>query len=130
MATGEPNTFNASEVNMSPLTVSLLTSDVKHIYAHPQLTYSPMQTMGERIRTLRESKGWTQQDLAERVGVSREAVSQWEIGPTKNIKNVTFLALLKELGTTYEYLMFGPDERPRTDTPSKPRRAGGSGNRA
>lgn len=89
-----------------------------------------MQTMGERIRTLREAKGWTQQALGERVGVSREAVSQWEIGPTKNIKNATFLALLRELGTTYEYLMFGPDERTRTDTARKPRRAGGNDNKA
>ena len=35
-------------------------------------------TYGERIRQGREAKGLTQEELAEAVGVSRQAVSKWE----------------------------------------------------
>ena len=31
-----------------------------------------------RLRELREEKGWTQAELAERAGVSAQAVAQWE----------------------------------------------------
>lgn len=72
-----------------------------------------METSGDRIRTLREAKGWTQQQLADRlaihgVSVTRAAISQWERGEIKDIKNRTFLALMAELGTTQEYILFGP----------------------
>ncbi|NGX41855.1 MAG: hypothetical protein K940chlam7_00129 [Chlamydiae bacterium] len=33
------------------------------------------QTIGNRIRFLRESKGWLQEDLAEKIGLGREALS-------------------------------------------------------
>lgn len=85
-----------------------------------------METMGDRIRRLREAKGWTQRELADRVGVTEAAVSQWERGETKNIKNLNFAALLEELGTTQEYLLFGPDGRARAGKQRKPRPAGGS----
>ena len=35
-------------------------------------------TYGERIRRGREAKGLTQEELAEALGVSRQAVSKWE----------------------------------------------------
>ena len=35
-------------------------------------------TYGERIRQEREAKGLTQEELAEALGVSRQAVSKWE----------------------------------------------------
>lgn len=75
-----------------------------------------METMGDRIRTLRKSKGWTQQKLADELGVTREAVSQWESGEIKNIKLATFLALIELFGTTHEYLVHGPDYRRPSQT--------------
>ena len=39
----------------------------------------PVQ-IGERIRKARQDRGWTQEQLAEAVGVSRSAVAQWETG--------------------------------------------------
>lgn len=71
----------------------------------------PMETMGDRIRMLRQAKGLTQEELGARVGVSKVAVSQWETGSTANIRLKTFLALVDELGTTPQYLIFGA-ERP------------------
>ncbi len=35
---------------------------------------------GERVRTLRLGRGWTQEQLAQATGVSRSAVAQWETG--------------------------------------------------
>lgn len=37
-------------------------------------------TLGEQIKEKREEKNLTQEDLAERIGVSRQAVSKWEGG--------------------------------------------------
>ena len=37
----------------------------------------------ERIYQLRKEKNMTQQDLADRLGVSRQAVSRWEMGSAK-----------------------------------------------
>lgn len=80
-----------------------------------------MQTMGDRIRVLREAKGWTQDGLAARLTargakVSGNAVSQWERGESKNIKLPQFLALVDELGTTHEYLVHGPSDPGRDST--------------
>lgn len=65
--------------------------------------------IGRRIASLRADLGWTQQDLAERLGVSRVAVSHLEAGmSTPSERTVTLLAGLFKLephelvsGTTY-----------------------------
>lgn len=63
--------------------------------------------MGERIRQRREGQGLTQAQLAKQIGVTKGAVSQWELGGTKNIKLVTFLKLVEVLHTTADYLVAG-----------------------
>ena len=37
-------------------------------------------TIGRRLKEIRKSKGWTQEDVAKRVGVSQGSVAQWELG--------------------------------------------------
>jgi transcriptional regulator with XRE-family HTH domain len=71
-----------------------------------------MQTMAERIRALRIARGLSQQQLAEKCGVTKGAVSQWELALTENIKLPVFLALCEVLGTDPHYLVFGPDRAP------------------
>ena len=36
--------------------------------------------LAEKIMSLRKQKGWSQEQLAEQLGVSRQAVSKWESG--------------------------------------------------
>lgn len=78
-----------------------------------------METMGDRIKTLREARKHTQESLAKAVGVTKSAVSQWEAGSTKNIKLETFLALLRVLRTDHEYLVYGAERAPRTGPGSR-----------
>jgi transcriptional regulator with XRE-family HTH domain len=67
------------------------------------------QPLGRRIAELRNGLGWTQQDLAERLGVSRVAVSHMEAElSTPGERTVTLLAGLFKLephelvaGTSY-----------------------------
>ena len=66
------------------------------------------ETMGQRIKRLRQSRKWTQDELAGKVGVTLQAVSQWELDQTENVKLVPFLRLAKVLETDPHYLVFGP----------------------
>ena len=39
-----------------------------------------MQSIGDKIRDLRERKGWTQDDLAEAAGIHRVTIAKYEAG--------------------------------------------------
>jgi transcriptional regulator with XRE-family HTH domain len=69
----------------------------------------PVQ-IGTRIRKVRRERGWTQDQLANAVGVSRSAVAQWETGRAGQVTgNLTRIAATLEVGV--EYLMYGDDKR-------------------
>jgi transcriptional regulator with XRE-family HTH domain len=69
----------------------------------------PVQ-IGIRIRDVRREKGWTQDQLAGAVGVSRSAVAQWETGRAGQITgNLTRIAASLDVGV--EFLMYGDDKR-------------------
>ncbi len=40
--------------------------------------------IGNRIRTLRKERGFTQEQLADAIGISFQAVSKWENGVSHN----------------------------------------------
>jgi transcriptional regulator with XRE-family HTH domain len=53
----------------------------------------PLESLGRRIAALRNELGWTQQELADRLGVSRAAVSHLESGlNVPGERTVTILA--------------------------------------
>ena len=102
----------------------MLKFQLQHATAERGVSCHTMETMGDRIRVLRESKGWTQSQLAARLTargaqVTFSAISQWERGETQNIKLPAFLALVDELGTTHEYLVHGPSEPSGRDSTGK-----------
>jgi DNA-binding XRE family transcriptional regulator len=88
---------------------SMLNSQGKH--AKPLYPYASgrMETMGDRIRQLRNARALTQEGLGRLVGVTKSAVSQWEDGSTKNLKLETFLRVCEALKTDAEYLIWGAD---------------------
>lgn len=57
--------------------------------------------LGHRIATWRQSKGWTQAQLAKKVHLFPPSVSQWEIGETvPTTQNIT--KLVRALGVSLE----------------------------
>ncbi len=68
--------------------------------------------IGEQIAKFRKSKGLTQRELGEAIGVSASAVSQWESGGTPDISLLP--ALSDVLGVTVDSL-FGREESRRED---------------
>ena len=53
------------------------------------------ETLGKRIAALRKSHGWTQEQLAEKIGISAQAVSKWE--NDQSCPDVMTLPLLAKL---------------------------------
>ncbi len=65
--------------------------------------------MGFRIKELRESCNMTQEELAERSGVSRGTISALESGEDKTTTTKTLLKLAKALNSTVDRLFFNAD---------------------
>ena len=78
-------------------------------------------TLGESITYYRKRAGLSQEALAEKVGVSRQAVSKWELDDAT--PEVTKLvALAAAFGITTDQLLSGelPPEEPPKEAPSAP----------
>ena len=69
-------------------------------------------TMGEKIQAIRTTKGWSQDDLADKLGTKAPQVSRWENGhslpSTEALKD-----LGKIFGVSVDYLLY-------KETPYKP----------
>ncbi len=69
---------------------------------------------GDRIRTLREGRGWTQIDLSHKSGISQSHISEIESGKPTSIGSGSLYALSRVLRTNMAYLAgTGGDPRPR-----------------
>lgn len=68
----------------------------------------PSETMAERIQRLRKAAGYSQNTLAKRLGITRNAIIKWEQGESTPSRRLAELAVL--LGTTSDYLLTGKDE--------------------
>lgn len=64
-----------------------------------------MSEMGRRIRDLRISKGLTQEQLGDLVGLQKSAVAKYENGKTENMKRGVIQKMAKVLGVSPSYLM-------------------------
>lgn len=63
-----------------------------------------LSTTGQRIRFLREAKGWSQETLARHVCVSQPNVSQWESGK-KSPSRQSLALLAHTFGVSQEFLL-------------------------
>jgi len=70
-----------------------------------------METLDRRIKRLREAKGLSQQMVADKLGVSRVAVTKWENGMTANLKLSNLLGFCELFGISVEELVRGTTQR-------------------
>ena len=60
--------------------------------------------LSDKIERLRKIKGWSQEELANQIGVSRQAVFKWESGINKpDLDKIKKLVVL--FNVTYDYLL-------------------------
>ena len=67
--------------------------------------------IGPRIQTLRRSRGWTQEQLAQALKVSRQAVSKWEAGQAMP-DGANLVALSRAFGVSTDSLLLGEESMP------------------
>ena len=61
-------------------------------------------TFGEKLQQLRREQGWSQEELAARIPISRQAVSKWESGTAMpDTENV--VAISRLFGVSTDYLL-------------------------
>jgi len=74
------------------------------------------KTFGEELTTLGKQHGLSQEDLAEKLSVSRQAVSRWEVDSTlPDAENL--LQISKLFGVSVDYLI-NDDYETENDTPA------------
>ena len=80
-------------------------------------------TLGEKLQTLRRSRGLSQEQLAEILEVSRQAVSKWENGDSAPDLD-RLRAICTYFGVTTDYLIWDePEDAPRGAEKARSREA-------
>jgi len=62
------------------------------------------QRIGQRITALRKREGISQQELAERAGLTRQHIGRIENGELPNVANVTIQQIAEALGMTVDII--------------------------
>lgn len=76
--------------------------------------------MAKRIKSLRQEKGLTLEQVADVVGVGKSTVRKWETGMIANMRRDKIADLAKALGTTPAYLMgWAEDDAKKEPSPSE-----------
>lgn len=61
--------------------------------------------MGQRIKQLRKEMGWTQAELASKLGLKDSAIAKYEKGRVENMKRDTIAKMAELFGCSPVYLM-------------------------
>lgn len=70
--------------------------------------------IADRIQSLRKNKGISQEELAEKVGVSRQAVSKWE--SEQSVPDLDRVIIMSEyFGVTTDYILKGIEPQKQSD---------------
>lgn len=72
------------------------------------------RSIGERIRQARKAQGYSQSDLAHRVGVSQPAIANWESG-VHDPRRLTLAKLADALGAPLDWLAAGDRSSAESD---------------
>ena len=73
----------------------------------------------EKLMELRRSKGWSQEQLGEKLGVTRQTISKWELGDTT--PEMEKIAILSDIfGITTDELIKGEPPKAAANTASLP----------
>src|SRR5262245_40511997 len=78
-----------------------IAAEIAHNYA------LPVSTLGKTLQRIRESRGEEQQDVAQRMGVKYNQLSNWENDRYSNIQLKTLLALAFGYRCTVDELIAG-----------------------
>lgn len=74
--------------------------------------------MAERLQKLRRKAGYSQEQTAELLGISRQAVSKWESGQGKpDLDNL--IRLTEIYNTSADYILLGTEKNMGTSVPEK-----------
>ncbi len=76
-----------------------------------------MNTLGSRLTALRKEKGLTQEQLAEKLGVTNQSVSKWE--NDINAPDISILITLADLYDTTVDSLLGREKQPIVSTTTK-----------
>jgi transcriptional regulator with XRE-family HTH domain len=87
--------------------VIILTALLQTILSAKGVTMIPMSEIGQRIKSLRENRGMSQQSVGDYCGVSRVAVTKWENGDTENMKLKNVAKMLKLFNICFDELTTG-----------------------
>lgn len=71
----------------------------------------PMETIGERVKSLRELRELDQTELAKKIGVKQSAISMIESGKTKTLSGKVLGGLCEHLFSTPAYILRGAGHR-------------------
>lgn len=75
-----------------------------------------MAATGDRIKEIREARGWTQDHLAEKAGISKGFLSDVE-NNKRNISSENLLKIANVLGASVDYLLRGETGGPSSSRP-------------
>jgi transcriptional regulator with XRE-family HTH domain len=68
--------------------------------------YAQRMTFGERLRKAREAKGWTGDDLGQKIGISKQHISHWEVNRHQP-RIGQLMSLCTALNVSADQLLFG-----------------------
>jgi transcriptional regulator with XRE-family HTH domain len=101
----------------------MLKADVNHALG-PHAYAAFMESMGDRIKALRESQRLSQEAVGKIVGVSGASISQWENGTIRGIRPENFLRFCAYFSADPYWLVFGADGDPKLMPSGRFRRPG------
>ena len=73
-----------------------------------------MVTLGDRIRELRKANNWTQQELADKLGLDRTTISKWERQGGSEPDNTTLVKVADIFNVSVDYLLGRVDDPKKT----------------